>query len=78
MKRTTITFDHELLRKLKSDAAAKGVTLSDFVNSLLKQAIGKKKKQEQFKLHFTGWEADVQPGVDILDRDKLFDLINGR
>jgi len=78
MKRTTISFDDDLLRKLKSEAAAKGVTLSDFVNSLLKQAMGNKTKQGQFKLRFTGWKADVQPGVDILDRDKLFDLINGR
>ena len=78
MKRTTIAFDHELLRKLKSVAAAKGVTLSDYVNNLLLQAIGQQTKQVQFKLRFEGWKAEVQPGVDILDRDKLFDLTNGR
>ena len=25
-----------------------------------------------------GWEAKEQPGVDLLDRDKLFDLMDGR
>lgn len=78
MKRTTIALDDELLRKLKSDAAAKGLTLSDFVNDLLKQAITDRTQRNQFKLHLEGWKAEIQPGVDILDRDKLFDLINGR
>lgn len=78
MKRTTIALDEELLRILKSDAAAKGVTLSDFVNNLLRQAIAHRTQQNQFKLCFEGWKAELQPGVDILDRDKLFDLINGR
>ena len=30
------------------------------------------------RLRLKGWEAQEQPGVDILDRDKLFDLMNGR
>jgi metal-responsive CopG/Arc/MetJ family transcriptional regulator len=78
MKRTTISLDEELLRKLKSDAAAKGVTLAEFVNSLLRQALAHRVKKNQFKLQLKGWKAEIQPGVDILDRDKLFNLINGR
>jgi hypothetical protein len=78
MKRTTIALDEELLKKLKSDAAAKGVTLADLVNSLLKEAMVIRKQHNQFKLNLEGWKTEIQPGVDILDRDKLFDLINGR
>jgi hypothetical protein len=78
MKRTTIALDEGLLRKLKADAAARGVTLTDFVNDLLKQATADRTQKSQFKLHLEGWKAEKQPGVDILDRDKLFDLINGR
>jgi len=35
-------------------------------------------RPNQFKLHLEGCKAEIQPGVNILDRDKLFDLINGR
>jgi hypothetical protein len=30
------------------------------------------------RLALQGWEAAIQPGVDILDRDTLFDVMDGR
>jgi hypothetical protein len=31
-----------------------------------------------YRLKLEGWSAQEQPGVDLLDRDKLVDLMNGR
>jgi plastocyanin len=36
------------------------------------------KARERFVLTLQGWQATEQPRVDVLDRDKLFDLMNGR
>ena len=35
-------------------------------------------ERKAFTLRLKGWKAKEQPGVDLLDRDKLFDLMNGR
>ena len=77
MKRTTLKIDDSLLRQLKQRAAAEGRTLQDLANQLLRQALAPQQRKP-FSLEIEGWEADVQPGVDLLDRDKLFDVMDGR
>ena len=76
--RTTLTIDDDLLRQLKERAARQGKTLGAMVNDLLRQALIVQPQRQPYKLNLEGWEAQQQPGVDILDRDKLFDLMNGR
>ena len=66
-------------RELKKRAAAEGRSVQAVANDLLRQALGGRgKARQQFVLKLQGWQAAEQPGVDILDRDKLFDLMNGR
>jgi len=77
MARTTLTIDSKLLRELKKKAADEGRTLQAVVNDLLRKALAMP-KHRGFKLDLQGWKATEQPGVDILDRDKLFDLMEGR
>ena len=68
-----------ILREIKKRAAAEGRTVQSLANDLLRQALGGRgKPRERFTLKLQGWKAKEQPGVDILDRDKLFDLLNGR
>jgi hypothetical protein len=44
----------------------------------LRQALaGRGKSRERFVLRLQGSRATEQPGVNILDRDKLFDLMDG-
>ena len=62
---------------LKTRAAAEGTTLQQLTNDLLRLAM-ERDSRGPYKLEIQGWEADEQPGVDICDRDKLFDLMNGR
>jgi plasmid stability protein len=77
MSRTTLMIDDAVLRQIKKKAAAEGRTLQDVANDLLRQALhGRSRGRFSLKLH--GWDAREQPGVDLLDRDKLFDLMDGR
>lgn len=64
-------------RDLKARAAAEGRTLQQVTNDLLRLAM-ERETRLTYKLEIQGWEADPQPGVDICDRDQLFDLMDGR
>lgn len=78
MKRTTLTIEDDLFVQLKKRAASQGRSMGSLVNDLLRQAIASQSRRKSFRLELDGWDAELQPGVDILDRDKLFDLMNGR
>jgi plasmid stability protein len=76
MKRTTLALDEALLRKLKRMAATEGKSLKDVVNGLLRQALSRP-RHRPYRLVLKGWSAVLAPGVDIADRDRLFDLLDG-
>lgn len=69
--------DDDLMRRLKEKAAQEGRTLTAVTNDLVRQALATSPKNK-YKLKLRGWKAAEQPGVDISDRDKLFDLMDGR
>ena len=77
MGRTTLNIDEPLLRRLKATAAEQGTTLAALVNSLLRQALAGRSTAKRYELKLKGWKSELQPGVDICDRDKLFDLLDG-
>lgn len=77
MARTTIDIDDRVLRQLKKKAADEGRTLQAVANDLLKRALHVPVRQP-FQLRLEGWTADLRPGADLLDRDQLFDLMDGR
>lgn len=71
--------DDGILKELKKRAAAEGRTVQAVANDLLRQALARRGEAgKRFVLKLQGWQATEQPGVDIVDRDKLFDLMNGR
>ena len=78
MKRTTLALDEDLLRELKARAAHEGRTLQAVANELLRRAVSQQHEDHRFRLKMQCWKARTQPGVDLLDRDKLFDLMDGR
>jgi hypothetical protein len=63
---------------MKERAAREGRTLQGVANDLLRQALVQQRQSSKPKLVLRGWKAAEQPGVDLLDRDKLFDLMDGR
>jgi hypothetical protein len=52
--------------------------MQDLANELLQDGLARTRNPEPYILAMEGWEAETQPGVDLLDRDKLFDLMDGR
>lgn len=78
MPRTTLMLEDSLFRQLKKKAAEEGRTLQEVANDALRRGLVTPLSQGGFKLKMQGWIATELPGVDILDRDKLFDLMNGR
>jgi hypothetical protein len=77
MRRTTLTIDDQLLRELKKKASEEGRTLQAVTNDLLRSSLAAT-PSKPYHLRLRGWKAATQPGVDLLDRDTLFDLMDGR
>jgi hypothetical protein len=77
MPRTTVNIDETLLRKLKATAAQRGVTLAALVNQLLRRALASQGKKVPYEFKFGGWVSQLQPGVDLSNRDSLWDLMDG-
>ncbi len=77
MRRTTLTLDDQLLRELKRRASEEGRTLQAVTNDLLRRSL-RAGPPKPYHLRLRGWKAAEQPGVDLLDRDTLFDLMDGR
>jgi len=76
--RTTLAIEDDLLKRIKEKAAREGRTFQDVANELLRSALVHHRPKQKLKLHLRGWKAKELPGVDLLDRDKLFDLMDGR
>jgi hypothetical protein len=77
MARTTLDIDDALLRELKGQAAREGRTLQSVVNERLRQR-SIPAGTPPFSLNLIGWHGDLRPGVDLCNRDALFDLMDGR
>jgi plasmid stability protein len=75
MARTTLVLDDNLLRQIKKKAAEEGRTFQAVANELLRRALAEGPRRP-YRLNWQGWEAVEQPGVNILDRDSLFDLMD--
>jgi plasmid stability protein len=76
--RTTLALDDDLLRRVKQRAAAEGRSMQSVVNDLLRQALVARGRAPGYRLELQGWHGREQPGVDLFDRDRLFDLMDGR
>ncbi len=75
--RTTLAIDDDILRMLKRRALDEGRTVQDVTNDLLRAALSARPSRS-YKLELAGWKAELRPGVDLTDRDKLLDLMGGR
>ena len=75
MRRTTIAIEDDVFRNLKQQAAKDGVTLGALVNRLLRRGLRGAPKGA-FKFHLTTVKGRLRPGVDLEDKDTLFDLMD--
>lgn len=77
MARTTMAIDDDLLRELKQRAAREGRSFQALANDLLRMGLaGRYADREPYRLALRGWRAEPQPGVDLLDRASLYDLMD--
>jgi hypothetical protein len=75
--RTTIDINDELMRHAKKRAANDGVPLRDVVEDALRRYLSEKPAATGYRLKWTTESGEMMPGVDLDDRDSLFDLMDG-
>ena len=77
--RTTLDVDEKLLEAAKRRAAEQGTTLTAFVEGALTAALAPHgQKREDYEFRWKVHRGRLLPGVDITDRDSLFDVMDGR
>ena len=77
--RTTIDIDDKLLAMAKKRAMEKGTSLRNVVETALRMALTKPRKPPtRFRLKWKTVRGNRVPGVDISDRDALYDRMENR
>lgn len=77
MRRTTLTIEDQLFREMRKRSVEEGRTLQAVANDLLRRGLASASRKP-FRLRLRGWKAEELPGVNLFDRDTLFDLMDGR
>lgn len=77
--RTTLTLNDEVLSLARRKAAAENRPLKDVVNEALRLGLTMQDREDgDYRFRLPTVRGRLQPGVDLTDRDKLFDLLDGR
>jgi len=78
--RTTLTLNDDVLRLAKKKAAEEERSLKEVINESLKLGLtfGSERARTSYVFHLKTVPGRIMPGVDLNDRDKLFDLMDGR
>lgn len=76
--RTTMEITDELFRKAKRRAADERVPLREVVEAALRLYLSGRPPGGRYKLRWRVERGRLQPGVNLDDRDTLFDLMDGR
>jgi hypothetical protein len=76
MTRTTLALKDDVLRRLKHRAAERATTVQVIANEILEEGLLARARNAGFRLRLPKpWQAKAAAGVDITDRDRLFDLL---
>jgi hypothetical protein len=77
--RTTLDVDDALIRKAKTRAAAEGTTLTSVIEEALRQYFARPRpKDKPFRLRLLIKRGRPVAGVNIADRDALYERMEGR
>ncbi len=78
LMRTTLTLDDDVLKAARRLAGQQGRPLKDVVNEALRHglALGQARRGPPYTFRLRTVEGRLLPGVDLADRDKLFDLMD--
>lgn len=67
--------DDAVFKRMKKRAADEGRSVQSLVNDLLRRALAQP-ESKPFRLKLRPWKAELRPGVDISDRNSLFDVFD--
>lgn len=77
--RTTLDIDDRLLAAARRHAAERGTTLTAFVEHALAASLARRPASEtSYRLEWKTHRGRSLPGVDVSDRDRLFERMEGR
>jgi len=77
--RTTVDIDDKLLALARKRALEKGTSLRNVIESALRRALMESKKAPtRFRLKWKTVRGNPLPGVDISDRDALYERMESR
>lgn len=76
--RTTIDITDELLRRAKRRAVDDGIPLRAVIEAALRGYLQGGRLRAAYRLRWRTETGRLQPGVNLDDRDALFDLMGGR
>ena len=77
--RTTLDLDDTLMRKAKRRAADEGTTLTTVIEGALRQYLAPARPSgKAFRLKLLTKKGRPVPGVNVADRDHLYERMEGR
>lgn len=77
--RTTLDLDDHLLREARKKAAAEGRTLTALIEEALRLLLStSRRKRAAYRLRWVTRPGPAIPGVDVADRDALYERMEGR
>ena len=78
--RTTLDIQDKLMRLVKKRAVETGQTVTGVVERALRESLMRERgaKAKHFALRWVTVGGRVQPGVDLTDRDALYERMEGR
>jgi len=77
--RTTLDIDDHVLREAKQLAAKEGKTLTRVVEEALRERLAQPRVPERrFRLRLPTKKGRLIPGVNLADRDALYERMEGR
>jgi hypothetical protein len=77
--RTTLDIDDHVLRQAKQVAAREGKTLTRVVEEALRERVARPRRAARpFRLRLLTKKGRLIPGVNLADRDALYERMEGR
>jgi hypothetical protein len=77
--RTTLDLEDDLMRSVKKRAAERGMTITRVIEDSLRESLARERqKPAGYRLKWRTVRGRLLPGVDLTDRDALFDRMEGR
>lgn len=75
--RTTLDLNDDLMREAKARAAREGRTLTSLIEDGLRLVLGSRCQDAGYEFKFRTVRGERPPVVDVADRDRLYDVMEG-